>query len=136
MPTDEVERWRSPRAGEPSFDPPESEQGAACRAHPRFRIPRTAALTVTVGILGAKPLRGIPINISRGGLNARFANTIRDDAEGQECFLRFTEVGEELRPHSTFGRVRRVETQMGYVLVAVEFADPLENLDLPQTWKT
>ena len=115
----------------------DAEARAECRAHPRFRIPHTAALTVTAGILGAKPLRGIPINISRGGLNVRFTHTIRDNAEGQECFLRFTEVGEELRPHSTFGRVRRVETSpMGYVLVAFEFADPLENLDLPQTWKT
>lgn len=89
---------------------------------------------VTV-FLGTKPFIGIPIDISQGGLKARFANPIRDNAEGQECFLRFTEVGEELRPHSTVGRVRRVETQMGYVLVAIELADPLENLDLPQTWK-
>ena len=84
---------------------------------------------VTV-FLDTKPLIGIPIDISRGGLKVRFANSIRDDAEGQECFLRFTEIGDELRPHSTFGTLRRVETQMGYVLVAIEFAGPLENLDL------
>ncbi len=82
------------------------------------------------------PFRGIPIDISRGGLSGRFASMVHRAAEGKKCFLRFTEVGEELRPHSTVGSVRRVETQMGYVLVAIEFADPLENLDLPQTWKT
>ena len=91
---------------------------------------------VTLGNIGASPVRGIPIDISRGGFSARFATTPRIDAEGRECFLRFDEVGEELRPHSTVGSVRRVETQTGHILVAIEFADPLERLDLPQTWKT
>ncbi len=106
------------------------------RAHTRFRIPQPTALTVAVDIPGPMPFGGIPIDISRGGLKGRFATTIPDHAEGKECFLRVTEVGEELRLHFTFGTLRRVETQMGYVLVAIEFADPLENLDLPRTWKT
>ena len=91
---------------------------------------------VTLGNIGASPLRGTPIDISRGGLSARFATTTRIDAEGRECFLRFTEVGEEFSPHSMMGSVRRMETQTEHVLVAIEFADPLERLDLPKTWKT
>ena len=116
----------------------DTEARAERRAHPRFQIPQSSALNaVTVGILGAKPFGGmIPIDISWGGLNGRFANTILDAAEGQWCSLRFTEVGEEFSPHSMVGSVRRVETQTGHVLVAIEFTKPLERLDLPQTWKT
>ena len=112
--------------------PPPAER----RAHPRFRIPQPSALAVAVGIIGARPFRGTAVDISRGGLSGRFETTTRIDAKGRDCFLRFTEVGEELSPHSTVGSVRRVETRMGHVLVAIEFADPLERLDLPRTWKT
>lgn len=101
------------------------------RACPRYQIPTTAGLIVAIGAPGFRPTDGVTFNISLGGLLARLSQKTFEGSEGTECLVRFLEVGDELKPHSMLGTIRRVEIRNGYFFVAVEFLEFLENLNLP-----
>lgn len=84
---------------------------------------------IAVGLFGADPVRADLVDVSRGGLKARTAAVIPGAGAGSACFVRFLEAAEQLRPHSTAGVVRRVESTPRHHEVAVEFERPLEVLD-------
>ncbi|MFQ5742116.1 MAG: PilZ domain-containing protein [Acidobacteriota bacterium] len=100
------------------------------RVYPRFTLPGRTDVMVAMGPLGSPPASGVPVNISRGGLQARTGVKVFKGAEGADCVVRFHEAKDRLRPLATLGTVRRIETSGGYFLVAIEFAKPLESLSL------
>ncbi len=125
MPKDEAGQRRFERIGEPSFEPPESEQAAERRVYPRHEY------QVDVGILGLYPTSGVTLDISRGGVKIGLAEPVSDAAKGQQCAIRFLDAGEELWPHYVVGTVRRVKATEEGCLVGIEFDAPLEVLELP-----
>ncbi len=103
------------------------------RAYPRFEFPLHDEQRVTVGAFGgSRPTNGVVINISRGGVKVRLDRMVFGKSRGTErCALHFPDAGEKLRPHSVMGIVRNVsEGETERPFVAIEFVQPLENLDL------
>lgn len=84
-----------------------------------------------VSILGLPdPKTGASVDISMGGIKVDLAEELGEDLDGEPCAVRFLNAGEELLPHYVVGTVRRVESYKQGSLLAVEFARPLDLLDL------
>ncbi len=128
---DEAEQRRFERIGEPSFEPPESEQAAERRVYPRHQYQVDVGISgLYVGILGLYPTSGVTLDISLGGVKISLTEPVSDAAKGQPCAVRFLDAGEELRPHYVLGTVRRVEATKEGCVVGIEFDAPLEALEL------
>lgn len=113
------------------------------REHPRF--PKKLAVDVHVFVLPASKAdagceaNGRTIDIGRGGVLMRLD---REVLEGVQVRLRFSELppGVRLWPMMTSGKIRRMEagegTSEGMIgagsLLAIEFTEPLKQLDVPE----
>ena len=96
------------------------------RVFRRYKVPRHTGITAGLGRLGARPAESVPLNISRGGLQARTAVPLFQEGEGVECVVCFGEVHGCLRPNKVLARVRRVEECRGFYIISLQFSHPLE----------
>lgn len=96
------------------------------RIHPRHDV------RVAVGILGMYPTSGITVDISRGGVKVAAEERIDPAARGETCGVRFLDAGEAIAPDYVLGVVLRVEEDNGGSAVAIQFATPLEVLEVAE----
>ncbi len=99
------------------------------RCFTRVTFPAFNEMSVELGTLGTPPSEGVPINISRGGLQTRIGATMFNG--GDEILIRFADAQGRLVPDRALGWVRRVEKRRGYFLISIEFTHPLERINFP-----
>lgn len=80
--------------------------GEELRCFARVTFPATNEMRVELGTLGTRPAEGVPLNISRGGMQTRIGATMFDGSEGDELLISFTDAAGRLVPD----RVLRVDT--------------------------
>ena len=108
----------------------ETPGGAELRCFARISFPAFNRMSVELGPLGRRPAEGVPLNISRGGLQTRTGATMFQGSVGDEILIRFDDPAGRLVPDRALGWVRRVEESRGYFLISIEFSHPLERIDL------
>ncbi len=105
-------------------------KGREARTFERISVRAFSGLEVELGPLGKPSAYSKPVNISRGGLQARTGAALFEGTEGTECLIRFLDPSGRLTPDRMLGWVRRVEQSAGYCVVSVEFTQPLERVSL------
>ena len=96
------------------------------RRYPRVRV-QLQELEVEVGPLGARSIRGVVLDISRGGMKVKLEREIPELYLQGDYLVRFTESGGRVSPEIMLARVRRSEGNRQY---AIEFRKPLEALEI------
>lgn len=112
-------------------------QGADRRRYPRQEA--FLELTIQVEMYGfdgdSRPFfaSGRTLNVSRGGVYAELDAPV---AEGSVCKIFFRDDGHRVRPKHVAARVLRCEERDGRFRIAVEFDEPLLELDSRQAAAT
>jgi peptidoglycan/xylan/chitin deacetylase (PgdA/CDA1 family) len=105
------------------------EAQADRRAFPRF-TPPGGQLMAEISADGQYAARVRVKDISRGGVRLG-ADGLKDWVDTRLCVVRFFDEARRVRPSAISGRVRRRGVDDGDSFIAIEFAQPLDELVLP-----
>jgi len=98
------------------------------RAYSRFSI-SSGQLLAEVGAEGHHATRVRVRDISRGGVNLG-VDEVADWAGTSHCIIRFLDKTHRVRPAAIRGKIRRTGIDGDDSFVAIEFAEPLDELTL------
>ncbi len=98
------------------------------RAYDRFSV-SSGQLVAEVGAEGHDATRARVHDISRGGVRLGI-DEVEDWAGTNHCIIRFLDKTHRVRPAAIRGKVRRTGKDCDDSFVAIEFAEPLDELTL------
>ncbi len=112
-------------------EPAEPAEPADQREHERISVAYEINIEAGLNIRGQEVMRltlvGTTVDISLGGMLIRVD---QDVAPGARCDVRFTDADGQIEPPETWGRVRRSTATRGGFEIAVQFAVPLDSLQV------
>ncbi len=98
------------------------------------RVPVGLSQALEIGLYGFDEsghrvdVVGVAVNVSRGGVLAKTDVQLSSD---RPCLGHFRGVGDRIVPSYAPGRVIRLGSDEGKILVALEFSPPLATVNLP-----
>lgn len=109
-----------------THDAGHADSGTDRRAYHRFALPH-GRLMADLGAEGHMANRAPVQDISRGGVRLR-VNEVAAWAGASHCVVRFLDEASRVRPAAIRGKIKRIDDDHGDFFVAIEFAEPLDEL--------
>ena len=109
------------------IEPPQNGESVVERRSFLRVAVRLENLQVTVGAVGFEAMKGVVLNVSRGGLKVALNCEISDLLVGSDCLVCFVDLEDRVNAVVKVGKLRRMEVDGEY---AIEFDSPLEDLNM------